>query len=227
MTGTESLLGMALGVGLGARHALEPDHLAAVSVLAAEDPSARRGMLIGALWGAGHTLSLLGCGLIVAVAATELPARLTDGFELAVAAMLVLLGGRAVLRAAREGGRGPSAVHRHRHGALHIHAGAPGHVHVARRVLAIRPLIAGALHGLAGSGALTALVMTRLSDVAARVAFMSLFGLGSVAAMCAISGLAGWPLSRVASRPSASRFLFAAAGVTSFAVGVVWALPVV
>src|SRR4029078_7745648 len=88
MTGTGSLVGVLLGIALGARHAFEPDHLAAVSVLAADGPSARRGALIGALWGAGHTLSLLACGLAVAVAATQIPPGLSDGFELAVAAML-------------------------------------------------------------------------------------------------------------------------------------------
>ena len=93
------LLGVALGLGVGARHALEPDHLAAVSVLAADRPGARRGLLIGALWGAGHSLSLLACGLVVAIAAAQIPPRLVDLFEIVVAAMLIGLGGRAVLRA--------------------------------------------------------------------------------------------------------------------------------
>jgi hypothetical protein len=78
MTGPAPLIGIALGIGLGARHALEPDHLAAVSVLAADGPNARRGALIGALWGAGHTLSLLACGGTAAVAAAAIPASLTD-----------------------------------------------------------------------------------------------------------------------------------------------------
>src|SRR4051794_29895943 len=118
MIGAASLTAIALGIGLGARHAFEPDHLAAVSVLAADGPSAKRGALIGALWGAGHTLSLLACGLAVAIAAARIPARLTDVFEVAVAAMLIVLGGRAVYQALR----------------------ALRHVHVARRVLGMRPL---------------------------------------------------------------------------------------
>jgi len=200
MTGTGSLVGVLLGIALGARHAFEPDHLAAVSVLAADGPSARRGALIGALWGAGHTLSLLACGLAVAVAATQIPPGLSDGFELAVAAMLMVLGGRAMYRARR----------------------AP-HVHVVGHRRAMRPLIVGAVHGLAGSGALTALVMTRLPSTAERLSFMLLFGLGSVAAMSAISGAAGWPLARLARSPSASRFLSVIAGTMSVALGVGWA----
>ncbi len=200
MTGTGSLVGVLLGIALGARHAFEPDHLAAVSVLAADGPSARRGALIGALWGAGHTLSLLACGLVVAVAATQIPPGLSDGFELAVAAMLMVLGGRAMYRARR----------------------AP-HVHVVGHRRAMRPLIVGAVHGLAGSGALTALVMTRLPSTAERLSFMLLFGLGSVAAMSAISGAAGWPLARLARSPSASRFLSVIAGTMSVALGIGWA----
>jgi len=69
MIGSTSLVAALLGVGLGARHALEPDHLAAVSVLTADGPSARRGMLVGALWGVGHALALLACGVVVACAA--------------------------------------------------------------------------------------------------------------------------------------------------------------
>jgi len=200
MTGTGSLVGVLLGIALGARHAFEPDHLAAVSVLAADGPSARRGALIGALWGAGHTLSLLACGLAVAVAATQIPPGLSDGFELAVAAMLMVLGGRAMYRARR----------------------AP-HVHVVGHRRAMRPLIVGAVHGLAGSGALTALVMTRLPSTAERLSFMLLFGLGSVAAMSAISGAAGWPLARLARSPRASRFLSVIAGTMSVALGIGWA----
>jgi hypothetical protein len=195
------LIGVALGLGLGARHALEPDHLAAVSALAADRPGARRGLLVGALWGLGHTLSLLACGLAVAVAAARIPEGLTDLFEVSVAAMLIVLGGRAVLRA-----RPPAR-----------------HLRVVRRAPSMRPLVVGAIHGLAGSGALTALVMTRLQDTAARVSFMLLFGLGSVAAMAAISGLAGWPLARIARRPAAARCLLAVAGAASGGVGVVWA----
>jgi len=200
MTGTGSLVGVLLGIALGARHAFEPDHLAAVSVLAADGPSARRGALIGALWGAGHTLSLLACGLAVAVAAMQIPPGLSDAFELAVAAMLMVLGGRAMYRARR----------------------AP-HVHVVGHRRAMRPLIVGAVHGLAGSGALTALVMTRLPSTAERLSFMLLFGLGSVAAMSAISGAAGWPLARLARSPRASRFLSVIAGTMSVALGIGWA----
>src|SRR6188768_3430621 len=141
---------------MGARHALDPDHLAAVSVLAADAPGARRGALLGAMWGLGHAIALLATGLVVAALAADLPPALCDAFELVVAVMLVILGGRAVQRAFRDGDRGPSMLHAHR-GVAHVHPGLGTHVHMAKRALALRPLIVGVVHGLAGSGALTAL----------------------------------------------------------------------
>ena len=221
MIGESGLIGVALGMGLGARHALEPDHLAAVSVLAADRGGARRGLLIGALWGIGHTLSLLACGLAVAIAAARIPARLTDLFEIAVAAMLVALGARAVLQAVREE-TGRRAPPRQRRG-HHVHAPVARHLHVARHARAIRPLLVGAVHGLAGSGALVALATASFPTAAGRVAFIALFGFGSIAAMAAISGLAGWPLARLARRPTAGRTLLAVAGTTSVVLGVLCA----
>ena len=204
MNGTGSLVGVLLGIALGARHAFEPDHLAAVSILAADGPSVRRGAMIGALWGAGHTLALLACGLAVAAAAARIPAGLTDAFELGVAAMLIVLGWRAVRRERPQ-----------------------RHVHAARSVSGMRPLIVGAIHGLAGSGALTALVMTELPSTGARLSFMLLFGLGSVSAMTAISGFAGWPLARLARNPAARRLLSVVVGTISVALGISWASIVV
>ena len=140
MLGESGLIGVALGMGLGARHALEPDHLAAVSVLAADCPGARRGLLVGALWGVGHTLSLLACGLAVSIAAAQIPAGLTELFEIAVAAMLI----RSWRARHPSSGRSRAAT------CTSYAAARP----------AMRPLIVGAVHGLAGSGALMALVMT-------------------------------------------------------------------
>src|SRR5262245_62500236 len=112
---------------MGARHALDPDHLAAVSVLAADAPGARRGALLGALWGVGHAAALLGTGLVLAALAADLPAALCDAFELAVGAMLILLGARAVHRALRAGSAGPTRLHAHA-GVSHRHAGPSAHV---------------------------------------------------------------------------------------------------
>ena len=77
-----------------------------------------------------------------------------------------------------------------------MHRGRPAHIHIGAWTLARRPLLVGAVHGLAGSGALTALVLTTLPTTAARLTYMALFGLGSTLGMAALSGLLGWPLAR-------------------------------
>src|SRR5437867_3749341 len=100
-----------LGSLLGMRHALEPDHLAAVSTLVAHDRGGYKAAWLGACWGVGHTLSLVAVGAALVLLRAEMPARATTVFEFGVALMLVGLGLRAIYAAARQGRSGP--VHRH------------------------------------------------------------------------------------------------------------------
>src|SRR5215510_5234848 len=93
---------------LGMRHALEPDHIAAVSTLVSREQSGYRAAWLGVCWGLGHTLSLLVAGLALVLVRVEMPAGLADAFELAVAAMLIGLGLRSVLQSARLGSNGPA-----------------------------------------------------------------------------------------------------------------------
>jgi hypothetical protein len=223
---TASFVGLLLGIAMGARHALDPDHLAAVSVLSADAPGPRRGAVLGAMWGIGHAIALLATALVLAMLAADLPPALCDAFELVVAVMLVVLGGRAMQRALRDGDRGPSTFHAHR-GIAHVHPGIGAHLHVAKRTLAIRPLLVGVVHGLAGSGALTALVLARLPSTPLRIAYIALFGVGSVVGMTALSGLAGWPLARLARRPSAARLLFGTVGAATAVMGLAWGWPAI
>src|SRR5215468_9211369 len=103
MSAFEVLTGSALGTLLGMRHALEPDHLAAVSTLVTGERSAVKAAWLGACWGLGHTLSLLVAGAILVLLRAEMPPAAADGFELLVAMMLVGLGMRAIYLAARQG----------------------------------------------------------------------------------------------------------------------------
>ena len=163
-----SLLTSLLGLSIGMRHALEPDHLAAVSTLATEQKSARAGLWLGALWGIGHSVSLLLVGGGLALLEEKMPVRLAHSFELLVAAMIIALGVRAVVRSVREGRAGALATHNH--GVLvHTHSMPGAHVHVRSMTFASRPLLIGLVHGLAGSGALTALVLAELPSLAARL----------------------------------------------------------
>jgi ABC-type nickel/cobalt efflux system permease component RcnA len=246
---TVTVTGLCLGVLLGMRHALEPDHIAAVSTLVLESGSSRRGMWLGAFWGIGHSLSLLVVGCLLAILHAELPSWLGEVFELAVAVMLVMLG----LRAFRQATRAP-ASHAHDHGHTHAHDGhghththdghdhAPAHDHAGfhlqlhaahratlplrrRRSLASRPLLFGVIHGLAGSGALTALVVAELPSTAARVTYIVLFGLGSIVGMASLSGLAGWPIARLGRRRVAAVAISLLTGSLSFGLGLVLMWP--
>src|SRR6185503_508007 len=211
---------------VGMRHALEPDHIAAVSTLVSREESGLRAAWLGVCWGVGHTLALLVAGLALMLLRREMPAALTDVFELGVAAMLIGLGVRSMIQASRQASNGPVRVHRHRW-IVHQHAGVPAHVHLGRWTFARRPLLIGALHGLAGSGALAALVLTTLPTISARLAYLAIFGLGSTAGMAALSGLLGWPLARLSTQEHVSRAVSFAVGGLSMVLGIFWGYPLV
>jgi hypothetical protein len=195
---TVTFTGLILGILLGMRHALEPDHIAAVSTLVLDSGDSRRGLVLGAFWGVGHSLSLLVVGFALAILHAELPGWLGRVFELGVAVMLLWLGVRSLGRAVRA--RQP-----------HTHS----------RWLASRPLLYGVVHGLAGSGALTALVVAELPSTGSRLAYIGLFGFGSIVGMALLSGLAGWPIARLGRRRSAAAAISVLTGSLSAGLGAV------
>ena len=222
----EILAGSGLGSLLGMRHALEPDHLAAVTTLVSRERSSVRAAMLGAWWGIGHTLALIVVGAALVVVRAELPVSVSEAFELAVALMLIALGVRSVRLAALQGPGGPR--HLHRHGLIvHSHAAVPAHVHLGAWTFARRPLLVGAVHGLAGSGALTALVLATLPTTGARLMYVLLFGIGSTVSMAALSGLLGWPLARLGTHHRIARAVSLAVGCVSIVLGIMWGLPLI
>jgi hypothetical protein len=215
-----------LGSLLGMRHAFEPDHLAAVSTLVTRERNGYKAALIGAWWGLGHTLSLVVVGAVLIFLRAEMSTRVAEAFEFCVALMLVGLGWRTIYQAASQGLAGPTHVHQHGP-VVHTHPGVPAHVHIGRWTLARRPLLVGAVHGLAGSGALTALVLTTLPTTAERLTYISLFGLGSTCGMAALSGVLGWPLARLGAHQGLARGISALVGCLSIALGIAWGYPFV
>jgi ABC-type nickel/cobalt efflux system permease component RcnA len=213
-----------LGLLLGMRHALEPDHLAALSTLVTEENDPRSGLWLGAFWGVGHTLALLGVGLVLALLRTTMSDDLIVAFELVVSGMLLFLGLRALLRARTEMAKGPPRRHEHG-GPLHVHAGPGAHVHLGRRAYAVRPLVVGLIHGLAGSGALTALVLAGFDTNLDRLGYTLVFGVGSILGMGLLTGIAGWPLARLVATPRARGWTSVAAGTLSVAMGLLWGWP--
>lgn len=218
------LLGWLLGIAQGLRHAFEPDHLAAVSTMVAEQKSARASVSYATAWGAGHALVLTIVGGFLFCLRAEMPVRLGNVFEVFVGVMLVLLGARAI-RQAVLAGRGRK-VPAHAHGSVvHEHEGVSEHLHVRRFTFAKRPLLVGIVHGLAGSGALVALALPKLSSMLHGVVFMALYGLGAMLGMAILAGVLGAPLAKLARSGSGTVFmpaLLATSGLLSLGLGVVW-----
>jgi ABC-type nickel/cobalt efflux system permease component RcnA len=186
-----------LGFALGIRHALDPDHLVAVSTIVSRHKSVVRSSIVGAFWGVGHTASLLICGIIVLALRLRIPDSVVAAAERAVAVMLVLLGVNALWRAIRS-----SKVHAHFHtheGRRHIHfhahqaqsQGSHDHRHVFE--MGLRSLLIGMVHGLAGTGALMILVIAAAPSLLAGSIYILLFGLGSIAGMLILSSAISIP----------------------------------
>lgn len=191
-----------LGFGMGVKHALEADHLAAVCTLVAGDGSVSRAAKVGALWGLGHSaVIVLAGGLLVAVGAS-VPAPIAAALDLAVALMLMGLG-VAALRSMLANAPKEAPVQPSRSGALG------------------RPIAVGLVHGASGTAALTLLAASTISVRLHAVAFVVLFGLASVAGMAIVAAAVAWPLRSAARRaPSAMRLLQGLAGAASIAAGV-------
>jgi ABC-type nickel/cobalt efflux system permease component RcnA len=198
---------LAVGFGLGLKHAIEADHLAAVSTIVSERKSLWRASLVGALWGLGHTISLFIAAVAVILFHFEIGERLGRGLELGVALMLIVLGFDSLRKIVRGG---QLHMHFHRHGGrLHAHP----HVHEAAQAhqtthgheqtaeppthhgvaIGPRPLIVGMIHGLAGSGALMLLVLSTLSSPLLGMSYILVFGIGSIGGMMLMSLLLSLP----------------------------------
>jgi len=217
---------LGLGLLLGLRHALDADHVAAVSTLVARERGFVPSCLLGAFWGAGHTLALLGAGIAVITFKLTITPGLEDALERTVGLVLVLLGGHVLLRAL-----GELRVHGHEHthggGAhrhVHVHVGSPDAAHVHLFRVGGRPFVVGLLHGLAGSATLTLLVLGTIASPISALAYILVFGIGSTAGMLLLSGLVGLPVALAAG--GARRLQTAiqiVAGIGSVALGI-WML---
>lgn len=178
-----------IGLLLGLRHAFEPDHLAAVSTLATR-PTARlwSAARLGLVWGLGHTATVGIVVLFIMVLGIQVPERLWPTAELVVAALLVLLGSVVIWRYVR--GRWHLHAHSHASGPhlhLHSHSHATGHEHAHGTVDARRSLGFGIAHGLAGSGAIAALLVAAAPDTPSRIAYFAAFGIGTIIGMLGVS----------------------------------------
>ena len=214
----------ALGVGflLGLRHALDADHVAAVSTFVGGSRTLYRSCVVGTFWGIGHTAALLVAALLTSLLRLRIPPDVERGLEALVAVVVAALGANVLLRAL-----GTLRVHRHEHTHdgtahrhLHVHVGAESaHTHVHLVGEGGRPLLMGALHGLAGSAALLLLVMATLPSTAAALLYVTVFGVGSTIGMLIVSGLIAVPFALGGSSERLRTGLQISVGVASLGVG--------
>jgi len=201
------LSAIGLGFALGLRHAADPDHVAAIAALLARPAAgggprrARDAARVGAAWGLGHSLVMLAVGgLFVAFRVSVVP-RWALAAEAAVAAILLALGVSNLLRLRR-------GTHPHRHAPAH-HRGA-----------ALRSLGVGMAHGLAGSAAVALLALAAMPGPGAALAYLLVFGLGTIGGMVAMSLGLGVPVALAGGRPRLARWALGGSGVLSISIGV-------
>ncbi len=219
-----------IGFLLGMRHALDPDHVIAVSTIASEQKSLVRSSLVGAFWGIGHALSLMCASGVVLALRLTIRDSVVRWLESGVAVMLVVLGVSAIRRGLKEW-----TVHAHRHshdGHEHVHlhehhAHSPHRNHEHHHIFGfgLRPLSVGIFHGLAGSAGLAIAAVATTSSVAAGLLYIGMLGLGSAAGMVVLSTVMSLPLLLIAKRYMALHGgiqLIAGAGSVAFGIWWFW-----
>jgi ABC-type nickel/cobalt efflux system permease component RcnA len=232
----EGMVATIVGVGfvMGLRHALDPDHVVAVTTLASQKAGVARTSLVGAFWGLGHATSLGLAGGAILALRLSVPSAVSDALESVVAVMLVILGVLALRRALR------FSLHAHPHahdGATHVHFHAhrpeearglapvadharSGHDHPHPLRGGLRPYLVGTVHGLAGSAALALLALGAAPTLGVGLAYLVVFAVGSIAGMLLLSALMSLPLVYVEARYArVHRAVQVAAGLASVAFG--------
>ncbi len=210
-----SIIGtLALGFVLGLKHALDADHVVAVSTIVGRHRSMWKSSLVGAMWGLGHTASLFAAAVAVIALRVTISPTVALGMEFCVGLMLMILGADLLRRVVR----GELSMHSHQHGEdAHIHshvhasslpAGAEGH-----HAVGSRPFFIGLVHGLAGSAALMLVVLSTISNPWIGLVYVLIFGGGTIGGMLVMSALIGLPFAL------ASRLLSDVIGQIQFTVG--------
>ena len=248
---TQLLALAGFGFLLGMRHATDADHVIAVTTILNRSRRFWDTTVIGALWGLGHTITVVIVGVLIIGFNVVIPAPVGLAMEFAVAVMLIALGVLNLSGAARNITNRltpPAPVHGHPHEHVHAHPDEPdvpehahehahlhGHGSDPRLGLVasfgwyqlIRPVAVGLVHGLAGSAAVALLVLATIQDTGAAIAYLVIFCLGVSAGMAVLTTVIGLPflVSRARSQ-QINRWLTIGAGVLSLAFGLYLAYEV-
>ena len=204
---------LALGFVLGMKHALDADHVVAVTTIVSKDRDLWGSTLVGAFWGIGHTATLFVVGFMILALKVTIPDKVALFLEMAVGVMLVFLGGVVAAGLLKERldfhahqHDGKEHLHVHKHSQVELHQ----HQHAIRR--GYRSMFIGMVHGLAGSAALMLLVVTSIHSPMEGFLYIVIFGVGSVVGMMLISTLIALPFVY-----TAFHFTRLNGGITAFA----------
>lgn len=218
------------GFVLGLKHATEADHLAAVTTIVTERSSIWTSALVGGLWGLGHTISLIAAGILVLGLNYQISEQTERFLEFGVGIMLVLLG-LNVIRKLLSGGHLHFHAHEHaghKHSHPHVHKHDEAHHPAADVPVAThhglgfspRALLIGMVHGLAGSAALTLLIIPTIESRALGLLYIVIFGVGSIGGMMLMSFLVGLPFRLTDLKfQRFNHLLQAVAGLISISIG--------
>jgi hypothetical protein len=177
---------------LGMRHATDPDHIVAVTTIVSRERSVVKAAGIGAVWGLGHTITLLVVGGAIIAFKIGFNARLGLSMEFCVAVMLIVLGLLNLFD-------------------VKMTASAPS---------SSRPFFVGVVHGLAGSAAAALLIVPLMDDPRWAALYLVTFGLGTIVGMSIVTiSIAAPALLASAHMPSLQRSLRIASGAVSLVFG--------
>ena len=228
MFGTSSLSILALGFILGLKHATDADHLIAVSTIVSERKGFWSSSIVGALWGLGHTASLIVVGLLVIAFHFQIPEKVAMTMEFMVAVMLIALGVNVLWKIKRGA---MLHVHTHVHHdrlPVHPHVHEPGkeHTHDHGLLVGKKPLLVGMVHGMAGSAALMLVVLATISSQSLALLYIAIFGIGSIGGMLVMSTLIGLPFFFTLKHDGFNRWIRTSAGIISVVFGLFYAWQV-
>jgi len=204
LTQTTTISVLGLGFVLGLKHALDADHVVAVTTIVSEKRGLLSSAIVGAVWGLGHTAALLAVGIVVILLQAQIPERVALALEFGVAIMLVILGLNLLRKLLRSK---DLHTHAHQHGGhfhahphLHEHAeGEAPHTHHGMEVGG-KPFLIGLVHGMAGSAALMLLVLASIPSPLIGLLYIAIFGIGSVGGMLLMSAAISLPFAFTATK---------------------------
>ncbi len=208
-----SLLG--IGFLLGLKHALDADHIAAVSTMISQTKDLKKSFSLGALWGLGHTATLFLVGTVILGWKLVIPEKLVWSFEILVGIVLIALGLDVLYQIRKR----KLHIHEHSHGDKQTHVHLHSHEFSESHHHAHRSFGLGLLHGLAGSGALTLLVLATAPGLWQGLLFIGVFGAGSILGMLLASTIISLPFLVTANFAKLNYVVQTTAGIASIAVG--------